>query len=252
MAKPVSVPYFANQLLGCEDMNQTSHIIAALGRLRNEVANAPGHSHLYGEFDGILGDFRRHRGSGVGITSSLAQEIRTTVDLLLEENMVGRRPWSTGGWETYFSKCMEDAHSLLKEFALFLDYRAFCPLGYCNRFLTAFEHMDRHAREYEERYSHWSRHFARLASLAAEMFSLVADSAARVEAAFLDHPDDNVFTWLLSGYARSRKPEAAKVLDGYLTDDEAWVRRLAEKLIYERTKDQPSAAADGENAAAEP
>ena len=168
------------------------------------------------------------------MTPGLAQEIRTTVDLLVDENMAGRRPWSTDNWETYFSKCMADAHSLLMEFALFEGYRAFCPLGYCNRFLSAFEHMDRHDREYEDSYPNWSRHFARLASLAAEMFSLVADSAARVEAAFLEHPDDSVFTWLLSGYARSQEAETAEVLDRYLKDDEEWVRRLAESLICER------------------
>ena len=233
-------------------MNQTTNIIAALGRLRNDVENAPGHSHLYGEFDAVLGDLKRHRDTGADMTLSLAKEIRATVDLLLDENMAGRRPWPTGNWETYFSKCMDDAHSLLKEFVLFPDSRAFYPLGYCNRFLAAFEHMDRHDREYEENYPHWSRHFARLASLAAEMFSLFADSVARVEAAFLEHPDDSVFTWLLSGYAKSREPEAAVLLDGYLRDDEAWVCRLAKKLIYERAKAQQSAAADGENSAEEP
>ena len=133
-------------------MDQTTNIVAGLGRLRTDIENAPGHSHLYGEFDGVLADVKRYREIGARMTPGLAQEIRTTVDLLVDENMAGRRPWSTDNWETYFSKCMADAHSLLMEFALFEGYRAFCPLGYCNRFLSAFEHMDRHDREYEDSY----------------------------------------------------------------------------------------------------
>lgn len=184
------------------------------------------------------------------MTDALAHEILATVDLLVQENMVGRRPW-TGGWETYFSKCIEDANALLKEGATFVSFETLCPLGYCNRFLDAFAHMDRHERELEDKHPNWSTHFAHLAALAAEMFSLVADAAARVQAEFLEHPDNRVFTWLLSGYARSESAEADELLNGYLTDDEAWVRQLAKRLMQERIKARQPTAAEVEGAASE-
>ena len=219
--------------LRTQDIDPAADIIGALGRLRSHVEHAPGHAHLYGEFAGILADIAGYRRSGGDLTEALAREILTTVDLLFRENMVGRRPW-TGDWETYFARCMEDANGLLKEFGSFAGSAAFCPLGFCNRFLDAFAHMDRHDREYEERYPRWSRRFARLASLAAEMFSLVADSAGRVQGDFLEHPDDSVFTWLITGYAKSETPAARELLQRYLADDEAWVRQLARNLIQER------------------
>jgi hypothetical protein len=177
------------------------------------------------------------------MTEDLAREILATVDILFGENNVGRRPW-IGNWETYFRKCMEDAKTLLKEAACFVAFPSFCSLGYCNKFLDAFRLMDGLDRNYEEDYPRWSTHFAHLASLAAEMFSLVADSAASVDTGFLEHPSDRVFTWLLSGFAKSESPQAGELLNGYLEDDEAWVRRLAEGLLHERTTAQ-QARADG-------
>lgn len=80
--------------------------------------------------------------------------------------------------------------------------------------------------------------FDYLAALAAEMFSLVADSAAKVEPELLYHPDDRVFTWLLKGYSKSSDPKATELLEEYLNDDEAWIRQLAKSLIIERSKTQ--------------
>jgi hypothetical protein len=232
-------------------MDSPSDLIAALERLRTRVEHAPSHDQLYDECDGILRGLARYRTDGGVMTAPLAREMLVTSELLLRENMAGRRPW-TDGWETYFSKCMEYAARFLREYTSFKSVSTSCPLGYCNQFLDAFAHMDRHDKECEERYPRWSKHFANLAALAAEMFSLVADSAARVETDFLDHSDDRVFTWLLNGYAQSEAPTADAVLTECLTDDEAWVRRLAESLMQKRATAQQPAAADGEDAAAEP
>lgn len=223
-----------------QDMELIYNIIDALRNLRNQVEYAPGHQHLYEEFDEVLRNLVRYRDAGGLLTPTLAREMLATIDLLLQENMVGRRPW-TGNWETYFAKCMDDAYQLVQVFASFADSATFRPPGYCNRFLGAFAHMDRHDREYEERQPRWSKHFANLAIKAAEMFALLADSAAMVKADFLEHPDDRVFTWLLSGYAKADAPEAITLLREYLSDDEAWVQRLAERLLQECMKAQQRA-----------
>lgn len=158
---------------------------------------------------------------------------------------MGRRPW-TDNWETYFAKCMENATRLIREYSAFPDSSTFCPAGYCNRCLDAFAHMDRHDQECREHYPQWSRHFARLASFAAEMFSLVADSEARIERAFLEHPDDAVFTWLLTGYAKSGTARAHELLVEHLRDEEAWVRRLAGDLLHRHFDGGEGAPADGD------
>ena len=223
----------------------TEKVINDLRLFRSHVEHAPGHSHLYGEFDSILATLEEIRGSGGILTAELAHETLTTVDLLLQENSVGRRPW-TGGWEEYFGKCMEDANGLLKEFSAFENCSAFCPAGYCNRFLDSFAYMDHQDRQHDERYPSWSRHFASLASLAAEMFSLVADRQARINEEFLEHPDDNVFTWLLTGYAKSKTSEARVLLTRYLNDEEPWVRRLVRTLLDEYFDAQQSAPEDAD------
>jgi hypothetical protein len=91
--------------------------------------------------------------------------------------------------------------------------------------------MDHHDRDCEEREPRWSQHFARLASLAAEMFSLTADKEAYIEEKLLEHDNDAVFTRLLTGYAKSAKSKVREILQGYLEDEETWVRRLARELI---------------------
>lgn len=207
------------------------------------MEHARGHNHLYGDFDDVLGDLMRYQKAGGVMTENLAREALATIDLLLQENIAGRRP-GTGNWETYFGKCMDDAHRLVHGLALFPGFATFLPRGYCNRFLDAFAYMDHQDREYEDRHPRRSMHFAGLAMLAAEMFSLLADSAASVKDDFLDHPDDKVFTWLLSGYAKSEAPEAVELVNGYLADDEPWVQRLAERLLQERAKAQQSRVAD--------
>jgi hypothetical protein len=77
----------------------------------------------------------------------------------------------------------------------------------------------------------WIEHFTKLAAIAAEMFSLVADAKARIEERFLEHPDDRIFTWLLTGYAKSMTPRADELLNRYLRDDEAWVRELSRAVL---------------------
>jgi hypothetical protein len=214
-------------------MTTANTIANDLSLFRMRVEHAAGHGYLYNDFDAIVGRLAQFRIDGGSLDEGLAREILSTVDLLLRENGVGRRPW-TDNWETYFEKCLENAHRLLKDFAVFATFRAFCPRGYCNRCLDAFAHMERHVREYEQNYPEWSRHFARLASMAAEMFSLVADDSASVDRTLLEHPDDAIFKWLLTGYARSESPESLKILDEYLEDDEVWVRQLARTLLGKR------------------
>ena len=209
----------------------TADTIASDFRLfRTRVERAPGHGYLYHDFGAILRRLTQFRTNSGSLEESLAQEILSTVDLLLRENSVGRRPWP-GNWETYFAKCLENAHGLLKEFTAFASFRAYCPRGYCNRCLHAFALMEGLERQYEENYPQWSRHFAGLASLSAEMFSLVADDSASVDRHFLEYPDDAVFTCLLTGFARSESPEAMAILNEYIEDDEAWVRQLARGLL---------------------
>jgi hypothetical protein len=120
---------------------------------RDHVACAPGHAHLYGELDGIVARLAGFRSDGGALTAHLAAGILVTVDLLLQENAVGRRPWP-GERETYFARCMEGANRLLKEVALFADFATFCPAGYCNRFLGSFAQMDRYAQETREHGPH--------------------------------------------------------------------------------------------------
>jgi hypothetical protein len=214
-------------------MNTADTIASGLRSFRIRVEHAAGHGHLYRDFDAIIACLTQFRTNGAILDEGLAQEILNTVDLLLRENSVGRRPW-TGNWEPYFAKCLEDAHRLLSGFTAFATFRAFSPRGYCNQFLDAFAHMDRHDHEYERSQPEWSRHFARLASLAAEMFCWVADGCASVDRRFLEHRDKAVFTCLLTGFARSESPEALDILSEYLKDDEAWVRQLARALLDDR------------------
>lgn len=196
---------------------------------RHQLERAPGHAHLYAEFEAVLARIAAFRAEAPALDADLAANMLMTVDALLKENEVGRRPW-TGEWETYFAKCLENAARLLKAFSAFEGSRGFCPSGYCNRFLDAFVHMDRLERECAERQPRWSRHFSHLAAMAAELFALVADKDARVDEQLLEHPDDAVFTWLLTGYAQSGTSQARVVLQGYLDDEEPWVRRLAGQL----------------------
>jgi len=178
------------------------------------------------------------REGGCQLNGSLAEAILTAVDVLVDENSIGRRPWP-GEWETYFEKCMINAFRLLKEFSSFTDYPRYCRAGYCNRFLDAFAHMDYHDRHYAEDYPdkrvglRWARHFARLAAMAANMFCLVADSEARIDKGFLDHPDDAVFSSLLTGYANSSREEAKSILVEFTKDEESWVRDLARDLLIQ-------------------
>lgn len=79
----------------------------------------------------------------------------------------------------------------------------------------------------------WSGHFEGLALLAAKMFSMVSDSEARINEAYLEHPNDEVFTALLTGYAKSKSAKAGTILRGFLKDDEPWVRSLSKKLLEE-------------------
>jgi hypothetical protein len=78
------------------------------------------------------------------------------------------------------------------------------------------------------------------------MFSWTADRQARIEEGLLEHPDDAVFTMLLSGYAKSRSPKAQDLLRGYLDDNEAWVRRLAAGLRDRCFDDQQGPSADAD------
>jgi len=50
----------------------------------------------------------------------------------------------------------------------------------------------------------------------------------------LDHPDDRVFTWLLSGFSKSASPRIDQILMDFMNDDEEWVRVLAKELIHKR------------------
>ena len=63
------------------------------------------------------------------------------------------------------------------------------------------------------------------------MFAMVADQNARVDEQHLEHPDDIVFTWLLTGYAKSKTSRARDLLAKYLDDEEAWVRLVAQRLL---------------------
>lgn len=112
-----------------------------LRNLRSHIEHAPGHSHMYGEFNAILSYLMLYRDGGGEMTDNLANEILATINLLIRENMIGRRPWAWN-WETYFGKRMDNACRPVKVFTSFPDYVAFLPCGYCNRLLDAFVHMD--------------------------------------------------------------------------------------------------------------
>lgn len=203
-----------------------------IDRFLHNVNSAPGHSHLYGDFDFIIDRIVAYRNGG-GLTRLTADRILAAVACLTDENMFGGRP-NTGMWETYFSKCMTNAHRLLKEYTCFDGYMSFCPAGYCNKFLDAFRYMYDNWKRADEYYPEWCFHFESMASLSAEMFYLTADSSAHINEDLLDCPEDEVFTWLISGFSKSASPEADRILQMYVADEEAWVRQLAQKLVDER------------------
>ena len=204
-------------------------IVTSLPIFRNHILFAPGHDHLYGEFDSILNDIVTFRQNGHHLDYSLAYEILRTVSLLNKENDQGRRPW-TGNWESYFAKCVENALRLLKEYCRFAEYEKLVTHSYCSRFLNTFSNMDHFYEHYAEyNRDSLSNHFLSLARMAAEMFSLVADNNAIIDEKMLEHPDDVVFTHLLTGFARTRK--AKELVLSYTYDDESWVRHLASQLI---------------------
>src|SRR5438067_2296474 len=93
-----------------------------------------------------------------------------------------------------------------------------------------FSNMDRCDGECSDRYPDWASHFRRLGSLAAQMFRLVADRLARIDEEALEHPDDTVFTYLLTGFAKSRTERSLSLLRTFAKDDEKWVRNLAQEL----------------------
>jgi len=154
-------------------------ITKSLDQFIHHIDSMPGHSHLYDEFDSILASIKLFRENNPALPRVLAYSMRSAVTCLVHENMKGRRPWN-GEWETYFSKCMSNAHRLTKEMSLFDAYMHFCPSGYCNQFLDAFMHMDGHMRAVEEHAPRWGFRFEAIAALAAEMFFLTADSSALV------------------------------------------------------------------------
>lgn len=211
-------------------MASTSELIIELAQFRSEIQNARGPNPEFGEFDDRLLRTSTVLHNSETLTSEVATSILETIDVLVDKNMIGRRPWE-GHWEPFFAKCMQDARRLLLVFVLCPNSTAFYPQGYCNRFLDAFTHMDRHDKDAEKTKSGLSPHFSHLAGISAEMFSLTADSEARVVREFLDHPDDAVFQHLLTGHAKSRKSEALRVLREHLDDDEDWVRTLSSELI---------------------
>ena len=206
---------------------------------KNHIDSAPGHKHMYDEFDKIIHNLSGYRKNGGSLNAYLAKVIFDTIECLLWENSQGRRPF-LGMWETYFAACMRNSHRLLTEVSLFIDYRQYIPNEFCNKCLDMFIHMDRFVQEFElrefELRRRWLAHFKAMARQAAEMFSLTADSGANLNEKLLDDPDDDIFTWLLRGFSMSVSPDAEQILNNYMEDNEAWVRSLAIGLFDERKK----------------
>jgi hypothetical protein len=75
----------------------------------------------------------------------------------------------------------------------------------------------------------WSCHFLHLAKTASKMFSMTADRSIVIDESWLEHPDDEIFTLVLTGFARTGK--AKGILEALLEDDEPWVRSLAVALL---------------------
>ena len=91
--------------------------------------------------------------------------------------------------------------------------------------------MDCHYQVCSDGVPEWERHFEAMAKMAAEMFSLVADEEARVEEHLLEHPNDSIFKYLLTGFAKARTERSEALIRKYETDDESWVRSLTRELI---------------------
>lgn len=212
------------------DMNEGSRLSSEFRAFQGQLQHSSGHSHLYDPFEALVSKLASYRKSGLCLDLDLADSILGTVDVLVTEGGVGRRPWE-GQWELYFEKCLRDGVLLLREFGRFPNAQERCPPGFCNRFLDLFLFMDHFDREYSERDARWARHFRALAGIAAEMFSLVADRQARISELTLEHPDDAIFTHLLTAFAKSGSSTARSLLNKYSSDDEQWVRDLAETLI---------------------
>ena len=215
-----------------------SELIAIILSFTNHISQAPGHKHLYDEFDEIIHSLNVYRNRGENLTYPLASSIFNAVDSLLRENMEGQRPWSEG-METYFAKCMANSYQMMKEVSSFDNYRQFMPNGFCNKCLDMFIHMDKYVVEFTEyhddkTYRILHTHFDNMACQAAEMFALTADTYANVQKDLLNNPDDSIFTWLLRGFSMSISPVADQILHFYTEDDEQWVQELAKKLLDER------------------
>jgi hypothetical protein len=201
-----------------------------LKRFRQYVTDAPGDIPLYRQFDYILNDISTARKADLQLDGKTAGEILETVKFLVEENAKGRRPW-TGNWEFYFEKCMENALRLLREYCSFNGHEKYVPKDYGKPFLDTLYAMDRFAEMYKDNADpQWTPHFARMASMAAEMFSLAADETAIIDAKALETTNKKIFAFLLIGFAKTGK--AKELLLRYCDDEEAWVRDLALQLLH--------------------
>jgi len=206
------------------------HIVKNITQFRLDIEITSGHVHLYEQFNEILKELNKFQVQN-NLDEELSKEIIAAVDLMVTENDKGRRPWD-GCWEVYFTKCLNNSLLLLREFTAFPNWQKYCPMGYCNRFLHSFRMMDNLAQHYDERDElQWVRHFGKLAAIAAEMFEMVADEYAEIVEELLEHPDDRIFSLLLSAYSKTKSDRARELLGEYLDDEENWVRELARNLL---------------------
>jgi hypothetical protein len=214
--------------------NLQEPIQIGLKKFRLDVTNASGDNHLYKPFDSILDDISTARKKEIPLDDKTAVEILETIKLLVEENAKGRRPW-TGNWELYFEQCMDNAVRLLREYCSFQDHEKYIPKSYCRQFQDSLYAMDRFAQVYADyKDKHLQLHFLHLAVMAAEMFSMTADETAGIDEKALETQDDGMFTYLLTGVAKTGK--AKELLLRYCEDEEAWVRDLALQILHQYYK----------------
>jgi hypothetical protein len=198
---------------------EAGRLVSALRAFTLTGCHAPQHRSIAQPFDELLARLDAYRKLGGALESRLATEIFLLVERFLDENNKGRRPWRDE-WENWFWRCMRNAHALLDVVRRFPEFPDRLPLGFSGRVDHVFELNCFYEEEYED-----------LARYGAQIFAWTAEPGTVCSESWLEHPDDEVFTLLLTGLARGKAGRAQ--IARFLDDDEAWVRALARRLLDE-------------------
>jgi hypothetical protein len=193
-----------------------SHRLAsAFDDLVFDIEFGRGHDFLYEPFGAMIAQLEDYRRRGGVLDERLTLAVFDLAETLIRENHRGRRPWA-GGWECWFSQCMDNALRVLDASRRLEDFSERVPSDFSGCVGYLFE-----PGCFDE--------LPQLVLIGARIYAWTAGQGASFHESWLDHPDDDVFTLLLTGMARSAP--GRERIRGFLDDDEAWVRTLARRLL---------------------